>query len=235
MDKEQEKLFEKIRKLISLKEGAEEIGSIEEAANAQARISELVLKYNLDLSKMPGRKDKQNIITQKYTVVSKKTESDWQSDLMFTIAKFNMVKALRHGNKFGNNYYFSLIGEKINIDLVIFIFEQLSVRIKSMRLAAYKLANKEYPIPKNGYFRSYPRAVVKEIEYKLYEEAYDMKKKYEGGNQLMVLNDKAISDYIENTIGKIGTIKPQKQLGSYEGARDGRRDGENIQINKGLY
>ena len=81
MEAEIKKIHDKISKLIRLEEGAKEIGSMEEAANAAAQIQKLLLKYNIDRNQLEPEKQKENIISKEVEIGKehgyKKTESDW--------------------------------------------------------------------------------------------------------------------------------------------------------------
>src|SRR3989339_868143 len=98
------KIYDVLKKLMNLKEGAEKIGSIHEAENAAARINEILLKYNLELSEikfsekskieydetaLPGIVFEDGIFKNK-----RKNEGNWVQLLYMIISKHNLCKVV---------------------------------------------------------------------------------------------------------------------------------------------
>lgn len=236
MNHDEGKLLEKIQKLINKAEST----TPEEAASIQSKISELVLKHNLDLSKLPGNSNSTiPVEIRKYQMKFVKTESDWTVHLLHQIAINNMGKAvftnLRSASLQGN-YHVDILGEKQNIDLIIFIFEQLVPRIKEMRTQAFKQASLIADIKKNSYFRAYSREVVKAIGYKLAADKEAMQSKYEGSTGLVVVKEAAINEKVAEAYayGRLSSKARQTKLSNGYGASDGKRDGYAMSIHKGI-
>lgn len=236
------RIHDKINKLIRLEEGAKEIGSMEEAANAAAQIQKLLLKYNLDRNQIEPEKQKENIISKEVEIGKehgyKKTESDWMLILANHVCVNNMCKlVLMNKSSMAQAGVIRLMvfGEANTIEQVEYLILQLIVRIKKMRLAAYKERIKTSDEKKNSYFRSYSRACTDEISIKFREMMDEVEKTYTGGSGLMVVNKQLLNEASEAYFGRtLSNVNRRTKLGSMAGALDGRRDGSNMNIHKGL-
>ena len=242
MEADLKKIHDKINKLIRLEEGAREIGSMEEAANAAAQVQKLLLKYNLDRSQIEPEKQKENIANKEIHIDKrhgfKKTESDWMLVLANIISVNNMCRlVLTNRSTMSNEGIIRLVifGEKGTIEQVEYFIFQMILRIKSMRSSAYKERIKTSPTKKNSYYRSYSRACTEEISLKFREMKEEVEKEYKGGSQIMVVNNELLAKASEEYFGRnLKTVNRRVKLGNMYGALDGRRDGSNISIHKGL-
>lgn len=241
MDQEIEKIHSKINKLLRLKEGAEEIGSMEEAANAAAQIQKLLIKHNLDLNNISPEKQKDKLVIVKFKIDKRhgfsKVESDWMSTLLHVIAKHSMCKTIRM-NK--NTMYkegfidMHIIGEHFNIETVTYLFDQLVARIRQSRLQAYKYAKDIHSdLKKNAYYRSYSLAFTTAIASKLKTQEEEIKIEYSESTSLMVLNEDLLNEKAAQEYGLLTHAKP-RSLKNFLGSIHGKRDGDKAQIHQGL-
>ena len=236
------RIHDKINKLIRLEEGAKEIGSMEEAANAAAQIQKLLLKYNIDRNQIEPEKQKENIISKEVEIGKehgyKKTESDWMLVLANHVCVNNMCKLVltnKHSMAQAGVIKLLIFGEANTIEQVEYLILQLVIRIKKMRLVAYKERIKTSDEKKNSYFRSYSRACTEQISIKFREMMDEVEKSYKGGSGLMVVNNQLLNEAATNYFGRpLSSVNRRTKLGSRAGAEDGRRDGSNMNIHKGI-
>lgn len=233
-----DKILEKIRKLLNLQKGAQEIGSIEEAANASARIQELLLKYNLELGDIPGSKEKTNIIIHEIFVNDltgfSKSEGDWMVTMFTIVAKHNFCKNIHmKGNP--KHLYLEIIGEKHNCETVEYMGAQLINITKKLRVKALKEAEDTFgPISnKKSFYRSYGKSFAAAIAVKLREQDKANAAKYSGTNALVIRNNEAIAKVVEENYGELASSR-RRTLKNKIGATLGYRDGTNTSINKGI-
>lgn len=236
MEAELEQIYEKIAKLINLKEGAEAIGSQEEAATASAMIQKLILRYNLDISKVKKKEDKPDITIKTIKIKYSKNESLWIQQLYTVVATNMLGKAIINNQSYAKDMghlSISIIASELNTELIIYTTDQLYNKILLMRSTAYKQRVKEMgKFNRNAYYRAYCVAVVAMISIKMREQKEQFKK--EGGTSLMVINDELINSKVQEEYS--GGIKSGRvaRVSDVRGASDGYRDGKNLEINPGL-
>lgn len=232
------RIFEKIQKLLKLQKGAEEIGSMEEAAAVSAKIQELLLKHNLELNDIPGAKDKSKIIIFRVelnntNVGYNKTESDWMIKMYSVVGKHNFAKVVVRAIRL-KYVCMDLVGEKHNTEMVDYFANSLINIVKNLRLKAFKERKAQYgDLKKKAYYRSYGRAFVAAIALKFKEQDEINKVKYEGTTSLMVLSNQLIDQKIEEQYGELRSRSTTK-LKSALGYMDGLRDGKNTNLHKGI-
>lgn len=241
MEKSTDKVIEKIKKLIKLKEGAEDIGSIEEAANAAARIQELIMKHNIRAEDIKDEVDQgpkiivvQTKLGQKHSY--SKIEGKWMLSLVTVITRENMCKAVFYpATKTNNSIELYLFGTKENIEMVWYLCEQLIERIRHMRKAAYKKALTLDPfIKRNGFMRAYSQGVVIALALKLKEQRQKFTETVSSTALVVVENhQKAVDEKIQQDIGGIKKTK-NKTLKNQMAKNMGFKDGQNMDIHKGI-
>jgi hypothetical protein len=228
-----ENIKDKIDKLLRLQKGAEEIGSIEEAANAAQKIQAILMKYNLDLSDIKDKEE--NPIFTNYVNLGdigwSKIESKWMISLITVISRHNFCKAIF----FDRTETFEIIGTETNVKVVEYFISQMINKIKTLRVHAYRQRVKEFPdLKKNSYYRSYSTAFTAEIAVKFRQKEAELKQEYLGATSLMVVNNEAIETYVKQKYTYIFQKSNKTNLKNKVGAIDGLRDGRNAQLNEGL-
>lgn len=248
-------LIAKIQKLLKLQESAENIGSIEEAANAAGKISDLLAKHNLDLFQIRAAGDhttKEAPVqhsTYDPETLTKPHEGKWVTLLTSTIARYNGVTVLH--NRGGVTALF-LIGTAVNVEITWYTIEQLTERLRMMAKENFrKYEGKE---KRNTYIRGYYLGAVSGIQAQLAEnaakEVYNAKVAAEKRathssmdsfditalqvidmkTQLMKRN----SDFIAQKFGRIGTTSTSTRSKSVGGRTQGYSDGKSINIHSGV-
>lgn len=231
-----------INKIKALYAKAASTDSMEEAETATAMATKLLIKYNLDLSKidLKTEAEKKASIIKDYHHLGgeqKRHESEWVAKLYMQIAKYNLCRAFSAGERnSGVNYnpgYVLIIGEPQNIELVKFIVGQVVYQIRRLEPLAWK---SYYGIEKrNAFRRGFFDGAAIGVGTKLYHERQEMEAAKSGEAQemgLMVISkDALVNNYIsENITFKAG--RSTKGLSSADGKTLGFEAGRNITINK---
>lgn len=241
-------LVEKIQKLLRLQERA---GSIEEAANAASKVRAMLLKYNLDLEtvQMAGGSSSQEepICRPSFNTdeLTKKSEGGWIRSLTEAIAKQNMCTVIGTGQTIGLIY---IIGTATNAELVWYMVEELSHRIRGMSREAFrKYDGRE---KRNTYFRGYYVGAVQgirsQMEAKIEEEraAARIVETYEAIDrtseqctQLATVRmidrmKEKVNDFISEEFPRLG-YKKSTRLSGIGGRAQGMRDGSTMNLGTG--
>lgn len=232
-----DEIQEKIAKLLNKAESAKELGSLEEAAAFTAKVSELLMKYNLSLSDIKGKKDKDDVEANKINLADlhgyNKTEGDWIVQLYNCIAKFNLCRVIKI-NK-GDALAIMLLGDKYNVETVVFISSQLVNRLKILQRQRFKEYSEAGGPEKKGTFkRAYFIGAINAIWDKLEEQKISMERENSNITTLVKTNEIAIADKVEELFGdRVKSGKARKVKGQ-DGAGFGYQDGKDMEINKGL-
>lgn len=146
-------ILSKLKKLQRLYEGAKAINSEAEAANAAAKIQNLLTQYNLSMADLDSVADD----SQKSSVTedqlddrwSRKTGGVWDQLLLYGICKYNFcytIVSQKHTSRItsgGRLVYevrrkFIVIGEQQNIEVVKWLFTVLSRQLYELSKKRYK-------------------------------------------------------------------------------------------------
>ena len=222
-----DKIKSRIEKMLRKAESAKEIGSLHEAEVFAKTANKLLMEYNLSMSDINLGENKQNINDFGLELKYNKTDGDWMVRLYHTIAKFNLCKVIR----IGKTTKIVIIGEKYNVDLVMFISSQLVHVIKSLCSQRWKEYNGFEK--KNTFKRGYYSGAVVGLYSKLREQQEELNREVVGVTALIKTNEVAIQEKVSQMFNNIKQGKSKKLSGN-DGQTMGRIDGRNLQINKGI-
>lgn len=250
IDKIPQDLLDKIQKIINLRDGAAAVGSTDEAEAAANKITQLLLKYNLDLFEVEkeGMRRKIETTEELWELDEHQTkhEADWVVYLFVAIADVNMCKSfhyIRRRKKYDQGQI-AVVGSPLNVSLVYFICEQLIAKIR----IAHKLAWKNYSGPEkaNTYKRGFLSGAVIGIKMKLKESQKELEKSllkeeshisgsaHINNMALMITTNKeAIDLFIQEKHGGLKNGR-QSSLSGQGGMASGIAAGKGMQINKGV-
>lgn len=162
-DKQVKSVLDKIQKLQALQQGAEAIGSLEEAANAAEKIQRLLLKFNLDLEEALKHKKDPGIVQAIFDAADQfgysPKEGLWLPPLFTMVGKFFMCRVV-HQRGEGKNIYVIIVGRKENIEIAANAINNL---VSSIRFFAKKewLRYQNYSDQKRGSFiRAYYQGAI---------------------------------------------------------------------------
>lgn len=235
-------LKEKIRKLIALQEGAQKIGSIEEAANAAEKIRALLMKHNLDLYSIQkeGHEEETEMQTFDTGELSVKTEGDWINMLTRVIAEFHLCEAIGTGKA---RSWIYVIGKPSNVEIVWYTVEQLANRIRPMAREAFKTYKGLEK--RNTFIRGYLMGAVwgirKQLAEKAAKEAWAAKQDRDNnliGTQALMMVNMTVKHRIDNEAYKkkvmTTTTARVKSTKSISGKVIGTQAGYGMSINAGI-
>lgn len=160
----------KIQKLIKLEESAKTVGNLEEAANAGAKIRDILMKHNLDLYKVQQAGDH----TQKKEPISQKSynpedltrphEGGWVSLMVRALGTTYLCKVIGRPG-FDNGKSVWIVGTASNVEILWYTVEQLCNRIRPIAREEFKkYKGKE---KRNTYFRGFYVGAVNGIRDRL--------------------------------------------------------------------
>lgn len=234
------KVLEKIKKLVAKQQSAEEIGSVEEAEIFAAKVQELLMKHNLSMSQIEqDRADGMAEDTLSVKIPSIGGKSNFQ--IMNAIAKNNWCKCFT----LGGTKNFVIVGDKDNVATVKYIHSIVTPVFVNAGKNDYKNDYLPHctdykPIGVDTYLRKYILGCASGLFDKLYEERQEMIQEDDldkkGTNELtcsalIVLNDKAVDNYIGEKHGKLvrgrKTTTSRRANGAYENGYD---TGKNVSI-----
>lgn len=238
-----EKILEKLRKLMNLKESATELGNEGEANAAAAGITRLLIAYNLSESDIPLQEKIDNpVIMEVIPYKPEHVSGNWYNLLVNVVSTNNMCKGFVYSTRKENGRLsrdeFHIIGRKKNVEVVLYLISFLSnkfYQIGRRRYSAYKAeCISQLIIPKTigMYLRSFLHGCVVGLNDKFYMEKVELSKENDI-KSLIVSTNAEIEEFIKDmTITKGRASKASVDTAIMN---DGKEVGRNVEINKGIY
>jgi hypothetical protein len=228
-DKEEDKLDRiksKLEKLLKLQESAEQIGSLEEAQNAAGQIQKLLLKYNLAMGDI-DTSDKDPVDSINKSDMSfedmgrKKTSGKWIEFLVFTVAKYNLCRAIKIGD-----WGMTLMGLPENLEVVQ---RHINILLKQLPIMG-RVAFKSYHghEKKNTYQRGYLLGAVGGIRDTLIENRKQMEQIETKVTSLVLTSEKLVTQAVEKQFQNLKQTRSAKTSSS-DGRGKGYKDGKAMQ------
>jgi hypothetical protein len=230
-----ESILEKIQKLWRLQKSAEEIGSLHEAELAATRVTELLLKYNLEMEDINSFKksDAQDLLRfDERGIINPKNEGKWVHSLYHTISRYNFCKVITMVDRSGiTKDYVTIIGTKDNVESVKFLCEQLEYRVRVSEKLAWKINPSDEK--RNTFRRGFFMGAVKGINFQLKTKREEEARANVKVTALVLSRDAKMKDFVEKEFHHLGNNK-QHNLSSQTGAVMGFIEGRSMSINKGV-
>ena len=232
-------IFEKIKKLLCLAEGARAINSLHEAELATLKAQELLLEYNLSIENINLR-DKEPIIKDSVNNWDKpndfkvnfapKNEGKWIISLYFCICRHNFCRGISH-----KNHDFTILGEKHNTEIVNYICQQLITKLRILAKESYKkYCHEERGYENKGsYIRGFFKGAIDGINDKLYSQKVKIMSENTNINALVLVKNEALKKFEAKEYPKLGIFNPGHN-NSYYGKIHGYKTGNNLSINKAI-
>lgn len=252
-------ILSKLKKLQRLYEGAKAINSEAEAANAAAKIQNLLTQYNLSMADLDSVADD----SQKSSVTedqlddrwSRKTGGAWDQLLLYGICKYNFcytIVSQKHTSRItsgGRLVYevrrkFIVIGEQQNIEVVKWLFAVLSRQLYELSKKRYKeyLADDSQALIRSftgekrmspaKFHRSYLAGAAKGVQDRLKEERDRELQAQVQVNALVLRTDQKLNDYVVENYKDLRSSRPM-HIGSGHAMAMGREDGRKVNITRG--
>jgi hypothetical protein len=229
VNKEEDKLDRiksKLEKLLKLQESAEKLGSLEEAQNAAGQIQKLLLKYNLAMGDIDtGDKDPLDSINK--TDMSfedmgmKKTSGKWIESLVFTIARYNLCRAIKIGG-----WGMTIMGLPENLEVVKRHINILLKQLPIMGREAFKSYHGHEK--KNTYQRGYLLGAVVGIRDTLILNRQEMEQLESKVTSLVLTSDKLVTQAVEKEFTDLKKSRSARSSSS-DGRGKGYKDGKAMQ------
>lgn len=239
-----DKILEKIRKLMNLKESALALGNEGEACAAAAGITRLLIAYNLSETDIPTQERIDNpVVAEEIPFKSEINGGKWYEGLIGVVCEYNMCRPLvistRKDNGRMSRDKFQIVGRKKNVEVVLYLVSFLANKF-------YQIGRKEYPSYKHDclfrygrtpqsltmYLRSYLRGCVSGLNAKFLAEKRQLQQ--ECDITALVLSTRAeIDDFLKGE--KIGKGRASSESVDRLSANRGFITGQNVEINKGIY
>lgn len=252
-------ILSKLKKLQRLYEGAKAINSEAEAANAAAKIQNLLTQYDLSMADLDSVADD----SQKSSVTedqlddrwSRKTGGAWDQLLLYVICKYNFcctIVSQKHTSRItsgGRLVYevrrkFIVIGEQQNIEVVKWLFAVLSRQLYELSKKRYKeyLADDSQALIRSFtgekrmspamFHRSYLTGAAKGVQDRLKEERDRELQAQVQVNALVLRTDQKLNDYVAENYKDLRSSRPM-HIGSGHAMAMGREDGRKVNITRG--
>lgn len=250
----QEKLIDKIRKLMAKAEGTDNQA---EADAFMAKANSLLVKHNLSMSSIDV-KDNANGITEGEQIAfgEKKEEGTWETYLMAAVSSYNLCESILHKRRKVKGGTITIIGSTENVEIVMYIYAVARDTIRRLSRKAYSTYRKrvvdehahlgtEQEMLKAGalsyrmpWIRSYLKGAVAGLIQKLeaakqavVEESADMSQQY---GLMITGNTEAIEEFKDKAYKDLKESRPTAKAANAHAFSQGRKDGADIQLNKGV-
>lgn len=228
-----EKIIEKVRKLLLLKESAAQVGSEGEAHAAAAAVHRLLVEYNLSLLDIGEVNPQSRLTVCESDRISYKDAAGniWKRDLMRVLCEHNYCKMLLYTG----TTHMVVIGTEENAATVIALFDYLRKtfrRLSEEKYSEYAQGRLGYwrtGKGKKNYIRSYLEGCIPGLRIQLEKIVQTPQE-----TGLIVCHQKLISDYMTGI--KLVKRKPValKHKTNYEAYMTGVDDGSHISLNRQL-
>ena len=230
---EREDIIVKIRKLLKLQYGAEQIGSTGEAYQAARMVQKLLLEYNLQMSDIEESEDGD---------ATRITESDgipyadqygntWKLQLMNVICKFNLCRCLYNGP----TRKMTIVGAEANV-IICREFYQYLLKVFT-RLSMDRLNEAQNEAMHNRRFltedkkKEYVRSYLEGVGQGLYEN-YESRQATVQETGLVLCHNSLIDTFLKEQ--KCRVRKGHRRLTGSDGTAFGVgfEDGRNVSLNQ---
>jgi hypothetical protein len=236
-------IISRIKKLMRHAESAKKLGSLEEAETFSAKVEELMIEYNIELSQIDLDKDTSYNehefdkwqYSEKINYKDNQAGQRWRLDLVAVLSKHNFCNyVFNSGTK-----TFKIYGQMENVDTVVWMYNFLSIGLYHLAVKLYNIPNFDLDYRKiynnNRYFflKDWLSGAVQGINNKLQKQKDDSiySDKITG---LVLYNNEALVRFLTSTNKNVKTVnlKAIQIIGpAYE---DGIKAGENYNINSRL-
>lgn len=239
---EQEKIKEKLKKLLAHKESAESIGSVAEAEAFAARISALLAEYKLEMSDLQTSNTEEEEINQDFVDLDALGIGFTQrrDTLMVVLAdivgKANFCMVIC--NSKGNGFRF--VGKTTDRQVALYIFHTLyrfsrEEAEKRYREQYYqnKLRGTEYLM--KGFKKSFLHGFNTAIRERLQKETNRQQLEYSGTQALALRNAHVeVAKWVNKSIGKLRKSSSSLNANNSNARNQGYEYGKSVSMNSGL-
>lgn len=233
-----EGLKRKLEKLIKLRDGAMQIGSLEEANSAASKIQGLLMEYNLEESELTFE-EKTTISHELFDIEGvgwSKNEAGWTKTLFHVLCKHNLCMAV-FSHPMGDKNKppkVTFMGNTLNRQIVLYLFDQLVVNLRSMESKRWRGYENGGGHEKRGTFRrGYFLGAVQGITIQLRDQANEIITNTPKGGELIRVTGVELQAYSQNLFPSLRS-STQRGTKSQSGKTLGLADGRSMQMKRGI-
>lgn len=242
METKKDKILEKLRKLMNLKESATALGNEGEANAAAAGITRLLMEYNLTENDIPEQEKLENPIVSEEIPFKAEISGNWYGDLISIVCEYNMCRCLiisKYKNGRRKRSEFEIIGRKKNVEVVLYLISFLAHQFVTIGKRGYA----QYKHDCIWGYGTYPKSLTVYLKSFLYGCVIGLSEKFEEGKKaleeqtnitaLVRTTKSEIDDFLKDE--KIGTARKSKAEIDALCAMKGMEVGKNVEICKGIH
>lgn len=225
-------------------EGANAVGSEEEANTAAALLQKMLIKYNIsaeELNDSMSEKAKEREIVEEYMswYTKKSIGGEWEFNLMHVICKWNLCKVFYSGGK--KSRRMMILGEYGNVQFVKWMHDMLKERYVKFSKQKYAEHCETLdwlmdPIGLDTFQRRYLLGCCDGLDKKFREiDAAGRQEDQTFNNQctaLVLRNNAALDTFVAQKYGKIGSAGAGQDIRKGAAYINGVKDGYKTDINK---
>lgn len=243
METKKDKILEKLRKLMNLKESATALGNEGEANAAAAGITRLLMEYNLTENDIPEQEKLENpIVSEEIPFKADMSSGVWYSKLVSIVCEYNMCRNLIVSTRTNGRMKrdkFEIVGRKKNVEVVLYLISFLAHQFVTIGKRGYA----QYKHDCIWKYGTYPKSLTVYLKSFLYGCVIGLSEKFEEGKKVLkeqtnitalVRTTKSeIDDFLKDE--KIGTARKSKAEIDALCAMKGVEVGKNVEICKGIH
>lgn len=223
---------DKLKKLIRMRDSAEEIGNLEEAESFAEKIQEMAIKYGVEITKLDT--SEQEVINAPadrridLVPLMKRHESDWIMKLFSATSVGNMCKFVICNSARTEVHIF---GFEHNIEIAIHMAEQLIPKFRQLARKDFKSYDGHEK--RNTYIRGWLQGAAQAIRERLVVKLDEAKIKNSDVRALVTTTETKIAEHLKSVYPRLGVARDRK-LQSVGGRAQGYATGKSMSINKGV-
>lgn len=224
-----EQVIEKAKKLFAVSEGT---NFENEAKVALNKMRDLLAKYNLSMGDIDGNHSERN---PEFKLMTEKT-GYWQGSLATVVANFCNCTAFY--TTVSKSRVLRVIGMPHEVEICTFTFSHIAEQIdklmrkkrKELRAQRQREGRDRQDRQASSYFtRGYVDGIIIRLKQRLDDRLNDEA----GGKALVLVQHPKVKDWVDKNIGR-SLRKSRQQAASEEGFQQGFRDGDKVNIHRGL-
>ena len=237
-----ERILEKLRKLMDLKESATQCGEFGEANAAAAGITRLLREYDLTLQDIPTeQKEKDPVNIEIIPFKFKYMNFPWYGNLLATVALYNNARILRgriHNiSGSADTVFYKLVGRKKNREVVLYLVSYLAHQFINLGQKTYPkwkletlIMTGKTPPSRSAFMKSYLMGCVYGLDQKL--EAEQKTDASEKLTALMKVSQTEIDAFLANM--NVKKARSRTITGIDTALAMGTEAGRNISLHEGI-
>jgi hypothetical protein len=161
-----EKVLDKVQKLLAKAESSKQLGSLEEANAFVAKANEIMLEHNLSMVEVNLKDKESGLSSSTVSYLDNMAGNAWRTKLLALLCHYNFcVSVVTAANKTVTVY-----GDKENVDVVMFLYSNVSARIYNLGVSEYLSIPKEIrPHKRYNFLKNFALGAVTGLNRKLAE------------------------------------------------------------------